>query len=350
MGAAFTFVDLFAGIGGMRMPFEELGGECVFTCEIDRWCRRTYAANFACDHPFAEDIREVRERDVPPHDLLLAGFPCQPFSLAGVSKKNALGQPHGFRCNTQGTLFHELVRIIRHVRPKAFLLENVKHLLRHDRGRTFRVIADALTRDLGYDIHVRVIDAKPWVPQHRERVFIVGFRDLTFFDFDALEVPPEREWPRLRAVLHPEDGSEPPDLYIEGPEGRVLEKYTLTPRLWEYLQDYRRKHESAGNGFGYGLFGPDDVARTLSARYYKDGSEILIRQEGRRPRRLTPRECSRLMGFERLGGPRFAIPVSDTQAYRQFGNAVVVPVVRAIARILVPALLDVPASAGRRVA
>ena len=325
----FRFVDLFAGIGGLRRPFEEIGGRCVFTSEWDRFSRETYSANFPepaeSTHVFGGDIRPYASspENVPDHDVLLAGFPCQPFSIAGVSKKNALGQPHGFLCNTQGTLFYDLARIIAHHRPIAFLLENVKNLERHDRGRTFSTIMHVLRAELGYNVDTRIIDSSPWVPQKRERIFMVGFRNKTEFDFDEMQVPHGRH-PRLRDVLEPD----------------VDPRYTLTAHLWQYLKDYREKHRSAGNGFGYSLFGGDDVARTLSARYYKDGSEILIRQEYVRPRRLTPRECARLMGFDGPGESGFRIPVSDTQAYRQFGNAVVVPVVRAVADLMKPHLLD----------
>ena len=328
----FTFIDLFAGIGGMRLGFERYGGRCVFTCEWDRFSRRTYSANFASWEEIAGDIRQVRTADVPKHDLLLAGFPCQPFSLAGVSKKNSLGRPHGFADETQGTLFFDIARFLRDLRPSAFLLENVKHLKNHDRGRTMAVILRTLTDELGYHVTTRVIDARSFLPQHRERVFIAGFREDTGFDLDALAIPDPSDGPRLESILHPEDGSEdaePP--YTVGPLATVAEKYTLSDHLWSYLQAYARKHRRRGNGFGYSLVGPADTARTLSARYHKDGSEILIRQPGRNPRRLTPRECARLMGFDPPQGSRFEIPVSDTQAYRQFGNAVAVPVVEAIA-------------------
>jgi DNA (cytosine-5)-methyltransferase 1 len=267
--------------------------------------------------------------------VLLAGFPCQPFSIAGVSKKNALGRPHGFACETQGTLFFEVARILAYHRPAAFLLENVKNLRTHDKGRTWRVIYDTLTRELGYQVQARVIDARCLVPQHRERVFIVGFRDRTEFDLDAVALPPPDSGPRLASILHPEDGSEPTEHpYTTGLFGRVAEKYTLSAHLWRYLQAYAKKHRAAGNGFGFGLVGPENCARTLSARYHKDGSEILVRHSPR-PRRLTPRECARLMGFD-TPGRRLVIPVSDTQAYRQFGNAVVAPVVLQIARSMAP--------------
>lgn len=340
---AFRFIDLFAGIGGLRRGFETIGGECVFTSEWDRYSQKTYRANFPNDtHDIAGDIRLVNEADIPAHDVLLAGFPCQPFSIAGVSKKNALNRPHGFACETQGTLFFDVERIIRYHRPRAFLLENVKNLVNHDRGRTFKVIHDVLTRELGYHVHWKVIDAKPWVPQHRERIFIAGFRESNEFTFDTFDIPDALDGPKLSTILHPENGSEKPDRpYTAGRQAAVSEKYTLTQHLWTYLQNYAKKHQEKGNGFGFGLVGPDNVARTLSARYYKDGSEILIRQQGEPPRRLTPRECARLMGFDRPGESTFQIPVSDTQAYRQFGNAVVVPVVAAVAKHMEPFLAGV---------
>lgn len=337
--APFRFIDLFAGIGGLRIPFDEMGGECVWTSEWNRFSNETYRANFGDGHPIVGDITEVDEADVPAHDLLIGGFPCQPFSLAGVSKKKSLGRGHGFADETQGTLFFDIARILDHHRPGAFLLENVKNLASHDRGRTFEVIMRTLREDLGYHVQHRIIDAKGYVPQHRERVFIVGFRDPTDFRLETLEVPVAEEGPRLRSILHPEDGSEdeePP--YTVGPDARVAAKYTLSDKLWTYLQGYAEKHRRRGNGFGFGLVGPEDTARTLSARYHKDGSEILIRRKGGNPRRLTPRECARLMGFDRAGGREWRIPVSDTQAYRQFGNAVAVPVVRAIARHMAPYL------------
>lgn len=333
----FRFIDLFAGIGGLRIPFEEIGGRCVFTSEWDRFSQQTYAANFPepadSEHLSVGDIRPYAENPekVPAHDVLLAGFPCQPFSIAGVSKKNALGRPHGFLCDTQGTLFYDLAKIIKHHRPPAFLLENVKNLERHDGGKTFATIMNVLENELGYRVEKRVISSTPWVPQKRERIFIVGFRDHSIsFDFDSLVVP-EGDGPTLGAILDDE----------------VDAKYTLTEKLWAYLQGYKEKHQKAGNGFGFSLFGPGDVARTLSARYYKDGSEILIAQEGDRPRRLTPRECARLMGFEKPGETKLKIPVSDTQAYRQFGNAVVVPAVRAVAQLMKPHIAEALALEGR---
>ena len=337
--ADFTFIDLFAGIGGIRKGFETIGGKCVFTSEWNRFSRQTYLANFGCDHSIAGDITKVDEQDIPAHDVLLAGFPCQPFSIAGVSKKNALGREHGFKDKTQGTLFFDVARIIAHHQPAAFLLENVKNLANHDKGNTFRVIRETLD-ELGYTIDWRIINAKGFVPQHRERIFITGFRKDTGFSLDTLEIPDSNYGPLLGTILHPEDGSEEPEPpWTMGEKATVNEKYTLSPKLWQYLQDYAEKHRKKGNGFGFGLFDREGVARTLSARYYKDGSEILIKQKGQRPRRLTPRECSRLMGFDRPRESLFEIPVSDTQAYRQFGNAVVVPVIEAIARHMKPHIL-----------
>lgn len=333
----FTFIDLFAGIGGLRKAFESIGGKCVFTSEWDKYCRKTYQANFSCDHPFQGDIREADLDNMPEYDVLLAGFPCQPFSIAGVSKKNSLGMPHGFHCDTQGTLFFDVARMLEHHRPKAFLLENVKNLVSHDKGRTFKIIMRTLEEELGYHVDYRILDARHFVPQHRERIFIVGFREDYGFSFDDLKLPDTG--PKLGSILHPEDGTEASESpYTEGEKALVAEKYTLSDRLWNYLQEYARKHRAKGNGFGYGLAGPDDIARTLSARYYKDGSEILVKQDGKNPRRLTPRECARLMGFDKPGESKFVIPVSDTQAYKQFGNSVVVPLVEAVARHMLPYL------------
>ena len=334
---AFRFIDLFAGIGGMRRGFEPLGGKCVFTSEWNKHAQLTYEANYDCDHEIAGDITQIPADEIPPHALLLAGFPCQPFSIAGVSKKNALKQPHGFRCEAQGTLFFDVARIIEAHRPRAFLLENVKNLVNHDKGRTFRVIHRTLTEELKYQIHTKVVDARSWVPQHRERIFIVGFREPNRFSFDDFVVPDPLKGPRLKTILHPENGSESAESpYTLGPKAKVADKYTLSNHLWDYLQRYAEKHRAAGNGFGFGLVGPEDSSRTLSARYYKDGSEILVRRGRQNPRRLTPRECARLMGFDKPGESRFVIPVSDTQAYKQFGNAVAVPCVEALANYIVP--------------
>jgi DNA (cytosine-5)-methyltransferase 1 len=309
----FRFIDLFCGIGGFRLGFERAGAECVFSCDWDKFSRQTYEANFY-EAPH-DDIRKVVIRDIPEFDILCAGFPCQPFSLAGVSKKNSLGRKHGFDDEKQGNLFLSIADILEHHRPAAFVLENVKNLLSHDHGRTFKIIYDRL-ESLGYKKpRVALIDARSLVPQHRERVFIVGFKEPRFFEFPKFPA----KGPKLKKIL----------------AKQVLEKYTLSDHLWKYLQDYAKKHRAAGNGFGFSVFTGDDVARTLSARYHKDGSEILISQgPGKNPRRLTPRECAKLMGFP----PDFEIPVSDTQAYRQFGNSVVVPVVQRIAEQVVATL------------
>lgn len=335
--ASFSFIDLFAGIGGLRRGFESIGGECVFTSEWDKYAQMTYKANFDCDHELAGDITKVALDDIPEHDVLLAGFPCQPFSIAGVSKKNSLKRPHGFRCEVQGTLFFYVAKILQAHRPRAFLLENVKNLVNHDKGRTFEVIKTTLEKDLGYKISARVIDAKSFVPQHRERIFIAGYRDDNDFTLDDLDLPDPMQGPKLGQILHPQDGSEEPEKHFTvGSRAKVSDKYVLSDHLWSYLQAYAAKHKAAGNGFGFGLCGRNDVARTLSARYYKDGSEILIRRGRYNPRRLTPRECARLMGYDAPGESNFKIPVSDTQAYKQFGNSVVVPVVEAVARHMAP--------------
>lgn len=367
---AFRFVDLFAGIGGIRHGFEAIGGQCVFTSEWNKHAVRTYKANWYNDsatHTFNQDIREVTlsgnpaiseaqayahiAQHIPEHDVLLAGFPCQPFSLAGVSKKNALGRAHGFECEAQGTLFFDVARIIKARRPAIFVLENVKNLKSHDKGKTFSVIMNTLD-ELGYDVadaeasgknDPKIIDGKNFLPQHRERIVLVGFRrDLDLADGFTL-----RDIDRLYPQQRPTFG--------ELLEPTVDSKYVLSPKLWDYLYRYAKKHAAKGNGFGFGLVDPTNagsVARTLSARYHKDGSEILIdrgwdkalgeadfthaENQARRPRRLTPRECARLMGFEKVGEKPFRIPVSDTQAYRQFGNSVVVPVFAAVAKLLAP--------------
>ena len=314
--AAFTFIDLFAGIGGMRQAFESAGGQCLFSSEWDKFSCRTYEANFG-DVPHG-DITKVPLDDIPHSDVLTAGFPCQPFSLAGVSKKNSLGRDHGFRDKTQGTLFFNIATILDANRPKLFLLENVKNLLSHDKGNTFKVIQQTLD-ELDYQVFSQVVDARRYVPQHRERIFLIGFDRRVFGNDVAFNfpVPPTTE-PKLGSIL----------------EETVDPKYTLSDKLWTYLQNYAEKHRKRGNGFGYGLVDGSSTTRTLSARYYKDGSEILLAQPGQNPRRLTPRECARLMGFP----DSFKIPVSDTQAYRQFGNAVAVPVVAAIANKMVKKL------------
>lgn len=331
---AFRFIDLFAGIGGMRRAFEGAGGECVFTAEWNRFALETYVANHGADHPIVGDITKVAAGDVPDHDVLVGGFPCQAFSLAGVSKRNSLGRAHGFADETQGTLFFDVARIIEAKRPRMFLLENVKNLCDHDKGRTFEVILRTLSEELGYKVSYRVLDGSAWVPQKRRRIFIVGVREGEAFDFDDVVIP--ESGPVVGDILHTAGEAEEEGRYASA--GAALAKYTLTDNLWRYLQDYAAKHAKAGNGFGFGLVGEGDVARTLSARYGKDGSEILVRQEpGKNPRRLTPRECARLQGFDTVGG-RIFIPVSDAQAYRQMGNSVVVPCVAAIAKAMAPHL------------
>jgi DNA (cytosine-5)-methyltransferase 1 len=307
------FVDLFCGIGGFRIAFERAGCECAWSCDWDKYAQVTYEANFD-EKPYG-DIHSIAVADIPTHDVLCAGFPCQPFSIAGVSKKKALGEAHGFEDRKQGNLFFSIAEVIDYHRPSAFILENVKNLLHHDKGHTFQVIHDTLTNALGYFVYQKVIDAKSVVPQHRERIFLVGFKPWRYFEFPSFPA----EGPKLSAIL----------------EKDVSPKYTLTDHLWQYLRDYAAKHRAAGNGFGYGLASHNGIARTLSARYYKDGAEILVTQSrGRNPRRLTPRECARLMGFP----DSFKIPVSDTQAYKQFGNSVVVPVVEAIAKSVAESL------------
>jgi len=326
---SYKFIDLFCGIGGFHQAAQSLGGKCVFASEIDTEAKRAYEANYHIT-PHG-DIMQVKASDIPDHDILFAGFPCQPFSIAGVSKKNALGRPHGFECTTQGTLFFDVARIIAAKQPKSFLLENVKNLVSHNGGKTFAVIRNTLEQELGYQLFWKVIDSQAWVPQHRERIIIVGFKTPVAFSWDALEIPVER--PLLKSILHPEDGTESSQEPYTTTNGKVHSKYTLTDHLWQYLQDYAAKHKARGNGFGFGLVTEDDIARTLSARYYKDGSEILIsRGTKANPRRLTPRECARLMGYD----DTYKIVVSDTQAYKQFGNSVVVPVIKAVAKAMEP--------------
>lgn len=335
---AFRFIDLFAGIGGMRRAFEGAGGECVFTAEWNKFALETYVANHGADHPIVGDITKVAAGEVPDHDVLVGGFPCQAFSLAGVSKRNSLGRAHGFADETQGTLFFDVARIIEAKRPRMFLLENVKNLCDHDKGRTFEVIIRTLSEELGYKVSYRVLDGSAWVPQKRRRIFIVGVREGEAFDFDDVVIP--ESGPVVGDILHTAGEVDEEGRYASA--GAALAKYTLTDNLWRYLQDYAAKHAKAGNGFGFGLVGEGDVARTLSARYGKDGSEILVRQEaGKNPRRLTPRECARLQGFDTVGG-RIFIPVSDAQAYRQMGNSVVVPCVAAIAKAMTPHLDERP--------
>ena len=310
----YTFIDLFAGIGGMRIAYERAGGHCVYSNEWNRYSQKTYFVNFG-EYPDG-DITKVNAADIPNHDILVAGFPCQPFSIAGVSKKQSLGRATGFEDKTQGTLFFDVCRILKEKRPKAFMLENVKNLCSHDKGRTFKVIQESL-EELNYKIFFRILDGKSYVPQHRERIVIVGFdqerygKNVTF----EFNLPLSEKTPVIRDIL----------------ESDVSDKYTLSDKLWVYLQNYAAKHKAAGNGFGYGIAPLDGVSRTISARYYKDGSEILIAQNGKNPRKLTPRECARLQGFP----DSFKIPVSDTQAYKQFGNSVVVPLMSEVAKLVI---------------
>lgn len=311
----FSFIDLFAGIGGIRLAFENAGSgtvKCIFSSEWDQKAQDTYEANFG-ERP-AGDITKINAESIPDHDILLAGFPCQPFSIAGVTKHKALGNEHGFKHETQGTLFFDIARIIEQKKPKAFLLENVKNLKSHDKGKTFKVIMQTLQDELGYTVYTKTIDAQFMVPQHRERIYIVGFREPTVFEFPEL---PNLE-PKVKEIL----------------EKNVDSKYTLTDHLWEYLQNYAAKHKAKGNGFGFGIASPNGVTRTLSARYYKDGAEILIEQKGKNPRRLTPRECARIMGYP----DSFKIVCSDTRAYKQFGNSVAVPVVQQVANSILESL------------
>lgn len=323
----FTFIDLFAGIGGMRIAFEKAGGHCVYSNEWNKYSRQTYFANFG-EQPEG-DITQVSASSIPDHDILVAGFPCQPFSIAGISKKNSLGRATGFEDKTQGTLFFDVCRILKEKRPKAFMLENVKNLCSHDRGRTFKVILESLD-ELDYEVFCSVEDGQNYVPQHRERILIVGFNREKYgekvkFDF---KLTPKCPKPVMRDIL----------------DENVDEKYTLSDKLWTYLQNYAAKHKAAGNGFGYGIAPLDGVSRTISARYYKDGSEILIEQEGKNPRRLTPRECARLQGFP----DDFKIPVSDTQAYKQFGNSVVVPLMENVAKLIVKKVEEMGATGGHQ--
>lgn len=313
-----TFIDLFAGIGGSRIGFEAAGSRAVFSSEWDKFAQQTYTSNFG-DFPDG-DITRISANDIPAHDILVAGFPCQPFSLAGVSKLKSLGRQDGFQNPEQGNLFFEVARILNHHQPSAFFLENVKNLQSHDGGKTFEVIKETLS-SLGYYFDWSVIDSSKVVPQHRERIYIVGFKDVQTYElFEWPKIKNPRSAPKLKDILN----------------DQVEDRYTLSDKLWKYLVSYAEKHRRRGNGFGYGMPDLNGISRTLSARYHKDGSEILIREPDQtgNPRRLTPRECARLMGFPES----FVIPVSDTQAYRQFGNSVVVPVIYRIARQMVYAL------------
>ncbi|GAP68310.1 DNA-methyltransferase [Bacteroidales bacterium 6E] len=312
----FRFIDLFAGIGGIRLAYQKEGGRCVFSSEYNKFAKVTYEANFG-EVPFG-DITAIDEKTIPDHDVLLAGFPCQPFSIAGVSKKISLGRNHGFLDETQGTLFFDIARILDEKKPKAFMLENVKNLVTHDKGRTFKVIYNTL-KELNYTVFYSVLDGKHFVPQHRERIIIVGFSKDHFGENVNFEFP---KLPKPKRIIR--------EILEEEPDS----KYTLSDQLWGYLKGYAEKHKAKGNGFGYGMTDLNGISRTLSARYYKDGSEILIPQGGINPRRLTPRECARLQGFP----DEFVIPVSDNQAYRQFGNSVVMPLINSVAKQVVKVL------------
>ena len=313
----FTFIDLFAGMGGFRLAMQAQGGKCVFSSEWNVFSQKTYFANFG-DMPFGDITKEVTKSFIPEHfDVLCAGFPCQPFSIAGVSKKKSLGRETGFKDKTQGTLFFDVADIISRHRPKAFYLENVKNLTSHDKGNTFRVIRETL-EELNYSLYYRVMDGQTYVPQHRERIMIVGFNKELFHGKEKFEFPEQHEATRsVREILDP----------------NIDPKYTLSDKLWAYLQNYAEKHRIKGNGFGFGLVDLNGITRTLSARYYKDGSEILIPQgEGKNPRRLSPRECARLMGYP----DEYMIDrVSDVQAYRQCGNSVIVPLITAVSEQII---------------
>ena len=316
----FTFIDLFAGMGGFRLAMQAQGGKCVFSSEWNAYSQKTYFSNFG-EMPFGDITKEVTKSYIPENfDVLCAGFPCQPFSIAGVSKKKSLGRETGFKDKTQGTLFFDVADIISRHRPKAFFLENVKNLTSHDKGNTFRVIYDTL-KELRYSVHYLVMDGQTYVPQHRERIMIVGFDEDVYGGKETFTFPEQHEATRcVKEILDP----------------NIDPKYTLSDKLWAYLQNYAEKHRAKGNGFGYGLVDLNGITRTLSARYYKDGSEILIPQgKGKNPRRLSPRECARLMGYP----DAYRIDrVSDVQAYRQCGNSVIVPLITAVSEQIIKTL------------
>ena len=316
----FKFIDIFAGIGGFRIAMQSNGGKCVFSCEWDKYAQQTYAANFG-EVPYG-DIRKIDEKEIPDHDVLCAGFPCQPFSLAGVSKKNSMGRKHGFEDETQGTLFFELARIIKYKRPKAFFLENVKNLFRHDKGQTFEIIRRTLEEELGYVINYKIVDGKNWVPQHRERLFIVGYDPKQIkISKSEIIIPDKPE--------NKDEYRELADIVIP----KVDDMYTLGQGTWDTLVRHKAHHADAGNGFGYGMHSMPiklgEVTRTISARYHKDGAEILIDQKGKLPRRLTVEEAMQLQGYDPKA---YKFPVSNCQAYKQIGNSVVVPAVQAVAK------------------
>jgi len=323
----FTFIDLFAGIGGFRIAFQNVGGRCAFSSEWDKYAKKTYEANFG-EIPFG-DIRKINKKQIPDHDILCAGFPCQPFSLAGVSKKNSLGRKHGFADKTQGTLFFEILEILKFKRPKAFFLENVKNLLTHDKKHTFEIIRRSLEDKLGYVINWKIVDGAKWVPQHRERLFIVGFNPSEInIEKEEIIIPnkPEKRY-KYRELK---------DIIKEKVDG-----HTLGPSTWTTLERHKRHHAMKGNSFGYGIHKlpilKGAVTRTISARYHKDGAEILIEQKGQRPRRLTIEEAMQLQGYD---PKRFVFPVSQTQAYKQIGNSVVVPAIETTAKEIIKILKD----------
>lgn len=312
------YIDLFAGIGGFRIAFDSLGLECVYSNDYDKFSQITYKENF--DEIDGNDIKSVDEKVIPKFDILCGGFPCQPFSIAGVSKKNSLGRKHGFDDEKQGNLFFEIIRIVNYHKPKVLFLENVKNLKSHDKGNTWKVIERELD-EAGYYVFSQVVDGKYFVPQHRERVYIVCFRKDMYPNiyFEFPKYPAKRIY-ELKDII----------------DKKVDDKYTLSDKLWEGLQRHKKNSNAKGNGFGFGLIDPkvDEYTRTISARYHKDGSEILIKQRGKNPRRLTPRECARIQGFPE----EYKIPVSDTQAYRQFGNSVVIPAIKNTAKAIVKTL------------
>jgi len=311
----FTFIDLFAGIGGFRMALQNIGGKCVFSSEWDKYSQQTYKANYG-DIPFGDITLDDTKSHIPKKfDMLCGGFPCQPFSLAGVSKKNSLGRKHGFDDVKQGNLFFHVAEIIQTHRPKVFFLENVKNLVSHDKGNTFRVIRETL-RALDYSFNHAILDGKHFVPQHRERTLMIGFDQRLYgkdvsFDFEKVILPDIKH--KIASIL----------------DSKPDPKYTLSEHLWNYLQEYARKHREKGNGFGFGLVDKNGISRTMSARYHKDGAEILIPQKNNIPRRLTPKEAAALLGFPK---EKFKIVVSDTQAYRQFGNSVVMPLIETVGK------------------
>jgi DNA (cytosine-5)-methyltransferase 1 len=309
----FRFIDLFAGVGGFRIAMQSVEGECVFSSEWDKGAQQTYSLNFG-ELPWG-DIRTIPATCIPDHDVLCAGFPCQPFSLAGVSARTAVNRPNGFHCQTQGTLFFEVMRIVREKRPSILFLENVKNLVSHDHGRTFKIIRENIEAE-GYSFNFRVIDASSRVPQKRLRCYMVCVRGGGGFDFPDISGP---EIP-LRAALG-ED---------------VSDQYTLSDRMWAGHQT--RTERNLGRGAGFTAFSADldKPAHTLVARYYKDGKECLVPQEGKNPRMLTPRECARLQGFPE----RFQLPQSKAVAYKQMGNSVAVPVISEIAQAIAAKLQE----------